>query len=93
MESIRDALPDAAPRFLIVSFEMKHKDGRTSLPLIGIYYNPDVSSTTQRMLYASSSTNVFQKAEVTGKVFDLDDCDSLTSEWLTQSVVTSLTRP
>ncbi len=32
---ISEALPDSVPRFVIVSTEFQHKDGRISYPLVG----------------------------------------------------------
>ena len=78
---------------MIISFELQHQDGRVSYPLVGIYYNPSSTSTQQRMMYASTCTTLFQKADVVGKVFDLTDVEQLTLEWLKNSVESSKTRP
>jgi hypothetical protein len=68
IEDLQEELPDSTPRYLIISYELKHKDGRISYPLCGVYYNPSNSSLNNKMLYASSSTVVFQEAGITGKV-------------------------
>ena len=68
IEEIAEELPTSSPRFLILSYELKHKDGRVSYPLVGIYYCPVGSSTNMRMLYASSTNMVFEQAQITGKV-------------------------
>ncbi|EGF84059.1 hypothetical protein BATDEDRAFT_21747 [Batrachochytrium dendrobatidis JAM81] len=93
LADIAEELPDSTPRFLVVSYEMKHRDGRISYPLVGIYYNPTGSSTNNRMLYASTSSHLFQKADITGKVFDVTDPEELTDEWMIQKLEASLTRP
>lgn len=36
IEELGDELPDNSPRFLLISFEMNHKDGRVSYPLVGM---------------------------------------------------------
>jgi hypothetical protein len=38
LEDLQAELPDSTPRFLVISYELKHKDGRISYPLCGIYY-------------------------------------------------------
>jgi hypothetical protein len=38
MTSISEELPETSPRFLVLSYELKHRDGRISYPLAGIYY-------------------------------------------------------
>lgn len=68
--------------------------------MIGIYYNPEVASTTQRMMYASTSPHVFSAADIAGKVnissfqiFDLVIAEELTDDWLVKEIETSKTRP
>ncbi|OAJ36513.1 hypothetical protein BDEG_20678 [Batrachochytrium dendrobatidis JEL423] len=34
LADIAEELPDSTPRFLVVSYEMKHRDGRISYPLV-----------------------------------------------------------
>lgn len=36
--SLSEALPETSPRFMVISYELKHRDGRISYPLTGIYY-------------------------------------------------------
>lgn len=55
--------------------------------------SPEGASTSNRMLYASSATLLFQEAGITGKVFDLQDSDDLTDDWLTAKLESSKTRP
>ncbi|KAI8910660.1 hypothetical protein DFJ77DRAFT_470635 [Powellomyces hirtus] len=93
IEEIAEALPDTTPRFLVVSFELKHKDGRISYPLFGLYYNPGGSSTSNRMLYASTKNYLYQQTDISGKIFDLTESEDLTEEWLTQQLENSKTRP
>ncbi|KAJ3149531.1 DNA topoisomerase 1 [Geranomyces michiganensis] len=92
-EDVAASLPDTTPRFLVVSFELKHKDGRISYPLFGLYYNPGGSSTANRMLYASTKHYFYQQTDITGKIFDLEDSEELTDEWMTQQLEASKTRP
>jgi hypothetical protein len=46
ISALRAELPESSPRFpyaitprfLVISYELKHKDGRISYPLAGVYY-------------------------------------------------------
>ncbi|KAK5671404.1 hypothetical protein QVD99_002117 [Batrachochytrium dendrobatidis] len=40
LADIAEELPDSTPRFLVVSYEMKHRDGRISYPLVGRLLDP-----------------------------------------------------
>ncbi|KAI8819231.1 uncharacterized protein EV422DRAFT_498240, partial [Fimicolochytrium jonesii] len=93
IEDIAQALPDTTPRFLVVSSELRHGDGRISYPMFGLYYNPGGASTANRMLYASTKNYLYQECDVTGKIFDLTDSEELTEEWLNQQLIESKTRP
>lgn len=57
---IRVELPEHAPRFIILSYEYHHKDGRTSFPLIFINWKPQ-AETALMTLHASASLD-FQTA-------------------------------
>jgi hypothetical protein len=59
------------PRYMIISLEFKHTDGRVSYPMCGVYYNPDSSSMQQRMMYASSVNLLVQEAAI-AKVFNIN---------------------
>ncbi len=40
MDEIRDTLPQQQPRFVLVSYMMKHLDNRVSYPLCLVFYSP-----------------------------------------------------
>lgn len=44
-------LPENSPRFIVLSYELHHKDGRTSFPLVLIYWAPQTSSMELKTLY------------------------------------------
>jgi hypothetical protein len=52
-----------------------------------------VSSTHQRMMYASTSPHIFQSADIAGKIFDLVVAEDLTDSWLSGQIESSKTRP
>jgi hypothetical protein len=90
--SLEDIELPNQPRFLIISLEFKHSDGRVSFPLCGIYYNPDSSSMQQRMVYASSVNLVTQEAGIP-KMFELVDPDDFNYDWVCAQLKTIMTRP
>lgn len=62
-------LPDNSPRFLLLSYHLSHTDGRTSFPLVLVYWAPQTSSMELLTLYTSALSNLSVKADV-GKVID-----------------------
>lgn len=49
-----EELPDQAPRFILLSYELHHKDGRVSYPLVLINWSPPGSETGILTLHASA---------------------------------------
>ncbi|KAF9185682.1 hypothetical protein BGZ51_002513 [Haplosporangium sp. Z 767] len=81
MEDLAELLPENTPRYIVLSFELKHDDGRLSFPLVFIYYSPKGVRPELNMLYASAKTHFQEKVDL-GKVFDLQDAENLTEEWM-----------
>ncbi|KAF8930224.1 hypothetical protein BGZ58_008371 [Dissophora ornata] len=81
LEELADLLPENTPRYIVLSFELKHEDGRLSYPLVFLYYSPTGVKPELNMLYASAKT-YFQNKVGLGKVLDLQDAEVLTEEWL-----------
>ncbi|KAF9968797.1 hypothetical protein BGZ70_005601 [Mortierella alpina] len=81
LDELAESLPENTPRYVVVSYELKHDDGRVSYPLVFIYYSPNGVKPELNMLYASAKTH-FQTANDLGKVFDLHDAESLTEKWM-----------
>ncbi|KAG0256140.1 hypothetical protein BGZ95_005572 [Linnemannia exigua] len=81
IEELAELLPENTPRYVVLSFELKHDDGRLSYPLVFLYYSPNGVKPELNMLYASAKT-YFQNKVGLGKVLDLQDADSLTDDWL-----------
>ncbi|KAI9341799.1 hypothetical protein DFJ73DRAFT_536248 [Zopfochytrium polystomum] len=81
VEDLQEELPDSSPRLIVISYELKHEDGRVSFPLIGIYYLPPNASDKLRMVYASGQQDVFRALDIV-KVYDITDTDDLSDAWL-----------
>lgn len=54
-------LPENSPRYVVLSYELKHEDGRTSFPLVLINWCPSSSEPNIRTLHASALID-FQNA-------------------------------
>ncbi|KAF9543493.1 hypothetical protein EC957_000854 [Mortierella hygrophila] len=81
IEVLASVLPTSTPRYIVLSYGLKHDDGRQSYPLVFLYYSPKGVKPEFNVLYASSKT-YFQNKVGLGKAFDLQDTRDLTDDWL-----------
>ncbi|KAG0041710.1 hypothetical protein BGZ83_001412 [Gryganskiella cystojenkinii] len=81
MEDLAELLPENTPRYIVLSFELKHDDGRQSYPLVFISYTPRGTKPTLNMLYSSAKTH-FQNTVGLGKVVDIQEAEILTDDWM-----------
>ncbi|KAG0235244.1 hypothetical protein BGW41_000855, partial [Actinomortierella wolfii] len=86
LEDLQEQLPESVPRYVVLSYELKHDDGRTSYPLVFLYYAPEGAKPELNMLYASAKTH-FQNTVGLGKVYDVKDAEDLTDEWLREKLL------
>ncbi|CAE6434064.1 unnamed protein product [Rhizoctonia solani] len=82
MEDLAEELPDASPRYVVLSYELKHEDGRTSFPLVLINWTPQGSETGLMTLHASALI-AFQNTVEVSKVVEIRDG----SEGLTKAAI------
>ncbi|PPQ66206.1 hypothetical protein CVT26_011065 [Gymnopilus dilepis] len=57
IEELAEELPENSPRYVVLSYELKHRDGRTSFPLVLINWSPSSSETGMMTLHASALLN------------------------------------
>ncbi|CAH1764854.1 9609_t:CDS:2 [Entrophospora sp. SA101] len=81
LEELVEELPENAPRYIVLSYELNHEDGRKSYPLVLIYYSPISTNPEAHMLYTSSKVYFQQKADL-NKTFDIRELELLNDEWL-----------
>ncbi|KAF9972878.1 hypothetical protein BGZ73_003912 [Actinomortierella ambigua] len=86
LEDLQDLLPPSVPRFVVLSYELKHDDGRISYPLVFLYYAPEGTKPELNVLYASAKTH-FQNTAGLGKVHDVKDAEDLTDAWLREKLL------
>jgi len=85
LSEIAESLPPSTPRFIAFSYKHTHSDGRFSFPLVFIFYCPKQINPTLAMLYSSTKTKLVSLLQIS-KVFDIQDSDELTEEWLKQKL-------
>ncbi|CDS12905.1 hypothetical protein LRAMOSA05089 [Lichtheimia ramosa] len=81
IEDLVEELPENSPRFIILSYELQHTDGRKNFPLVFIYWSPSTAKTEISMLYASAKTFLQDKIDV-HRGIDIREPESLTAEYL-----------
>ncbi|CAL1533212.1 unnamed protein product [Lymnaea stagnalis] len=79
ISELQDELPPQQPRYVCLSYVLKHADGRVSYPLVFIFISPQGCSPEQQMMYAGSKTKAVKDGDFT-KVIELRSLDDLTEE-------------
>jgi len=83
-EDLAEELPENSPRYVLLSYELDHKDGRKSYPLVLINWAPTSSEIGLLTLHASALVN-FQNTADVSKVIEIRDG----AEGLTKAAVDS----
>ncbi|KAF8921090.1 hypothetical protein CPB85DRAFT_302669 [Mucidula mucida] len=80
VEDLAEELPENSPRYVVLSYEVSHSDGRKSFPLVLLNWAPTTSETGLLTLHASALLN-FQNTAGVSKVIEMrDGPDGLTTE-------------
>ncbi|KAI9251850.1 hypothetical protein BDA99DRAFT_563542 [Phascolomyces articulosus] len=85
IEDLVEELPENSPRYIVLSYELIHSDGRKNFPLVFIYWTPSTAKPEINMIYASAKTYLQEKIDVI-KGFDIREADQLTDEFLEKSL-------
>jgi len=80
IEELAEALPANSPRFVVLSYELSHPDGRKSFPLVLINWAPRSSEMRMLTLHASSFLDFQATAGVNKTIEIRDSPDDLTKE-------------
>ncbi|CAA7270974.1 unnamed protein product [Cyclocybe aegerita] len=80
IEELAEELPENSPRYVVLSHELKHKDGRTSFPLVLINWAPTTSETGMLTLHASALLNFQNTADVSKVIEIREGPEALTKE-------------
>ncbi|KAB5595264.1 Glia maturation factor beta [Ceratobasidium theobromae] len=82
IEDLAEELPEGSPRYVVLSYELKHEDGRISFPLVLINWAPQISEMGLLTLHASALL-AFQNTVEVSKVVEIRDG----AEGLTKAVI------
>lgn len=61
IEDLAEELPENSPRYVVLSYELKHDDGRTSFPMVLVNWCPVTAEMGLSTLHASALMD-FQEA-------------------------------
>ncbi|KAJ2921398.1 hypothetical protein H1R20_g7123, partial [Candolleomyces eurysporus] len=80
IEELAEELPENSPRYVVLSYELEHKDGRKSFPLVLINWAPVSSEIGLLTLHASALLNFQNTADVSKVIEVRDGPEGLTKE-------------
>ncbi|TIB98663.1 hypothetical protein E3Q08_03309 [Wallemia mellicola] len=92
LEELADELPENAPRYVVISYPVKHPDGRIAVPLALINWKPTTSSPEMNTLHASvpSGLSMFQQVAEVSRYTQIvevrDGAEALTEELLNKAL-------
>ncbi|KAJ7063504.1 hypothetical protein C8F01DRAFT_80108 [Mycena amicta] len=80
IEELAEELPENSPRYVVLSYQLDHPDGRTSFPLVLIDWAPTSSEMGMLLLHGSALMD-FQSAADVSKVIEMrEGPEGLTKE-------------
>ncbi|KAI0345317.1 maturation factor [Trametopsis cervina] len=80
IEDLAEELPENAPRYVVLSYELNHSDGRKSFPLVLVNWAPSSSEISLLTLHASGLLD-FQTTADVGKVIEVrEGAEGLTTD-------------
>lgn len=85
IDDLREELPSQQPRYVFLSYVLKHDDGRVSYPLCFIYVSPQGCKPELQMMYSGSKTFLVRETGAT-KVFEVRSTEEITEEWLIEKL-------
>jgi len=81
LEDLAEELPESSPRYVVLSYNLVHKDGRTSSPLVLINWAP-TCETGLLTLHASALLDFQNTVDVTKCLEVRDGAEGLTKDIL-----------
>ncbi|KAH9857149.1 glia maturation factor beta [Lenzites betulinus] len=87
IDDLGEELPENAPRYVMLSYELNHSDGRKSFPLVLVNWAPTTSETSLLTLHASALID-FQNTAGINKVIEVrEGAESLTKDIVDQQLL------
>lgn len=87
IEDLANELPENAPRFVLLSHPVTHKDGRKSNPIVLINWIPKTSEIGMLTLHASALLGFQNAADVMRVIEFREGPDSLTTEDIDETLL------
>ncbi|CAK5264925.1 unnamed protein product [Mycena citricolor] len=89
IEELAEELPENSPRYVVLSYQLDHPDGRKSFPLVLLNWAPTSSETGMLTLHASALLD-FQATVDVSKVIEIrDGPEGLTKEVVDSKLLTN----
>jgi len=88
IEDLAEELPENSPRFVVLSYELKHPDGRKSFPLVLLNWAPTTSEMGMLTLHASALFDFQTTADVSKVIEIRDGPEDLTKELINAKLLT-----
>ncbi|KNZ81976.1 Glia maturation factor beta, partial [Termitomyces sp. J132] len=89
IEDLAEELPENSPRYVLLSYELNHSDGRKSFPLVLINWAPTTSETSLLTLHASAFLNFQTTADVSKVIEVRDGPEGLTKDIIDAKLLSS----
>ncbi|KZT71312.1 hypothetical protein DAEQUDRAFT_724256 [Daedalea quercina L-15889] len=80
IDDLAEELPENAPRYVVLSHELNHDDGRKSFPLVLVNWAPRSSEMSLLTLHASALIDFQNTADVSKVIEVRDGAEGLTQE-------------
>jgi hypothetical protein len=80
LEDLAEELPENSPRYVVLSYELNHSDGRKSFPLVLINWAPTSSEIGLLTLHASALLDFQSTADLSKVVEIREGTEGLTKE-------------
>jgi len=85
LEEIAEDLIESQPRYIVYSYKYTRDDGRTSYPLVLIFYCPQELQPRTAMIYSSTKQPLVNKLQIM-KTFDVQLPETMTEAWLREKL-------
>ncbi|KAI0723990.1 maturation factor [Cerioporus squamosus] len=87
IEDLAEELPENSPRYVVLSYELNHSDGRKSFPLVLVNWAPTSSEMGLLTLHASAFLDFQTTADVSKVIEVRDGAEGFTKEMIDQKLL------
>ncbi|KAI0807579.1 glia maturation factor beta [Fomes fomentarius] len=87
IEDLAEELPENSPRYVLLSYELNHSDGRKSFPLVLINWAPTSSEMGLLTLHASAFLDFQSTADVSKVIEVREGAEGFTKELIDQKLL------